>query len=140
MRLTRIPAEAQPTLAWRNGGGLTRQIVRVGAALTLAGDRKSARRVSRDVQTRWREFARTGVPGADWPRYSADERALRVFDRRSRVEIDPHSARRSACRCCSRTLHCSGFCHAASNVSAPLARSSASVPFDGLASAPAPCS
>lgn len=31
MRLTRIPAEAQPTLAWRNGGGLTRQIVRVGA-------------------------------------------------------------------------------------------------------------
>ncbi len=69
---------------------------RVGAALTLAGDRKSARRVSRDVQTRWREFARTGVPGADWPRYSADERAVRVFDRRSRVEIDPHSARRSA--------------------------------------------
>lgn len=69
---------------------------RVGAALTLAGDRKSARRVSRDVQTRWREFAQTGVPGADWPRYSADERAVLVFDRRSRVEIDPHSARRSA--------------------------------------------
>ena len=69
---------------------------RVGAALTLAGDRKSARRVSRNVQTHWREFARTGAPGADWPMYTADERAVLVFDRRTRVEIDPHSARRDA--------------------------------------------
>ena len=65
---------------------------RLGSVLTAAGDRKSARRVSRDVQSRWREFSRTGVPGEDWPAYSAADRAVMVFDRRSRVEFDPHAA------------------------------------------------
>jgi para-nitrobenzyl esterase len=64
--------------------------------LTLAGDRGSARRVSRDVQRRWRAFSRTGVPGDDWPRYTTDDRATMIFDRRSRVESDPVAARRSA--------------------------------------------
>ena len=62
---------------------------RIGGLLTVAGDRGSARRVSRDVQRRWRSFSRTGVPGDDWPRYTREDRATMIFDRRSRVEFDP---------------------------------------------------
>ena len=69
---------------------------RLGGLLTVAGDRRSARRVSRDVQRRWRSFSRTGVPGDDWPRYTASGRATMIFDRRSRVESDPAGARREA--------------------------------------------
>ena len=69
---------------------------RLGALLTVAGDRRSARRVSRDVQRRWRSFSRSGVPGDDWPRYTTAERATMIFDRRSRVESDPLAARREA--------------------------------------------
>lgn len=69
---------------------------RIGGLLTVAGDRGSARRVSRDVQRRWRSFSRTGVPGDDWPRYTGAERATMIFDRRSRVEFDPVADRREA--------------------------------------------
>jgi para-nitrobenzyl esterase len=69
---------------------------RLGSALTVAGDRGSARTVSRDVQRRWRSFSRTGTPGEDWPQYGAADRATMVFDRRSRVERDPTAARRRA--------------------------------------------
>ncbi len=69
---------------------------RVGAALTLAGDRAAAQRVSKDLQSRWRAFARTGVPGDGWPAHTLERRAVMVFDRRSRVEFDPHPERRSA--------------------------------------------
>jgi para-nitrobenzyl esterase len=69
---------------------------RLGGLLTVAGDRGSARRVSRDVQRRWRSFSQTGVPGDDWPTYTAVERATMVFDRRSRVESDPADVRREA--------------------------------------------
>jgi para-nitrobenzyl esterase len=69
---------------------------RFGSVLTAAGDRRSARRVSRDIQSRWRSFSRSGVPGDDWPAYDAAERAVMVFDRRSRVEFDPHPDRRTA--------------------------------------------
>jgi para-nitrobenzyl esterase len=69
---------------------------RLGGLLTVAGDRRSARTVSRNVQRRWRSFSRTGVPGDDWPAYTADDRATMIFDRRSRVEPDPVAARRQA--------------------------------------------
>lgn len=69
---------------------------RLGGLLTAAGDRGSARRVSRDLQRRWRSFSRTGVPGADWPRYTDAQRATMIFDRRSRVEFDPVPERREA--------------------------------------------
>ena len=69
---------------------------RLGSVLTAAGDRKSAQQVSRDVQSRWQEFSRTGVPGQDWPAYSAADRAVMVFDRHSRIEFDPHAHRRNA--------------------------------------------
>lgn len=69
---------------------------RFGSVLTAAGDRKVARRVSNDLQNRWREFSRTGVPGSDWPLYNVTDRPVLVFDRHSRVELDPHSERRAA--------------------------------------------
>ncbi len=69
---------------------------RFGSLLTAAADRRSARRVSNDVQARWRAFSRTGVPGEGWPAYTQDERPVMVFDRRSHVEYDPHAHRRQA--------------------------------------------
>ena len=69
---------------------------RLGSLLTVAADRRSALRVSNDVQDRWRAFARTGVPGKGWPTYTEPDRAVMVFDRRSRVEFDPTPARREA--------------------------------------------
>ncbi|WP_101947073.1 carboxylesterase/lipase family protein [Mycobacterium sp. 3519A] len=67
-----------------------------GRLLTAASDRRSALRVSDDVQARWRTFSRTGVPGHDWPAYSTEDRAVMVLDRRPRVEYDPHADRRQA--------------------------------------------
>ncbi len=69
---------------------------RFGALLTAAADGRSARRVSDDVQSRWRAFSRSGVPGAGWPEYTTEERAVLVFDRNSRVELDPAADRRLA--------------------------------------------
>lgn len=69
---------------------------RFGSLLTAAGDQRSAVRVTRDLQSRWRSFSRTGVPGDDWPAYDHDDRAVLVFDRRTRVELDPDQARRAA--------------------------------------------
>ena len=69
---------------------------RCGAALTLAGDRAAARRVSNELQNRWRAFARTGDPGEGWPAYTLAHRAVMVFDRQSRLEYDPHPRRRAA--------------------------------------------
>jgi para-nitrobenzyl esterase len=67
-----------------------------GRLLTAAADRRSALRVSDDVQARWRAFSRTGVPGEDWPAYTSADRAVMVFDRRPRVEYDPYADRRQA--------------------------------------------
>jgi para-nitrobenzyl esterase len=69
---------------------------RIGSLLTLAVDRPSALRVSNDIQNRWRAFARTGVPEKGWPAYGEPDRAVMVFDRRSRVEFDPTPERRQA--------------------------------------------
>jgi para-nitrobenzyl esterase len=69
---------------------------RFGALLTVAAERGAALRVSNQVQRRWRSFSRTGVPGDGWPIYTADDRAVMVFDRNCRVEFDPHPQRRMA--------------------------------------------
>jgi len=69
---------------------------RLGALLTAGGDRTSAKRVSREIQSRWGEFSRTGGPGEGWPRYDESMRAVLVFDRRTRLEYDPHADRRRA--------------------------------------------
>ncbi|MGH3560411.1 MAG: carboxylesterase family protein, partial [Mycobacterium sp.] len=69
---------------------------RFGALLTAGADRRAALHVSDQVQQRWRSFSRAGVPGADWPAYTGADRAVMVFDRRCRVEFDPHAERRLA--------------------------------------------
>lgn len=66
----------------------------LGSILTVAGDRSSALRVSRDVQHRWHSFSQNGDPGNDWPAYRAPQRSVMVFDRRTRVENDPAPKRR----------------------------------------------
>jgi para-nitrobenzyl esterase len=68
---------------------------RWGSLLTLAADQRSALRVSNNIQSRWRRFSRTGVPGEGWPTYDQD-RAVMVFDNHSRIEHDPYPARRQA--------------------------------------------
>jgi para-nitrobenzyl esterase len=68
---------------------------RVGAVLTAGVDQRAAVKVSHQVQTRWQNFARTGVPG-EWPSYNRDERPVLVFDRHTHVEFDPHQHRRQA--------------------------------------------
>lgn len=69
---------------------------RLGSVLTLAGDRWSALRISSDIQRRWQAFSRTAVPGNDWPAYTCANRTVRIFDRRSRFEVDPTPQRRQA--------------------------------------------
>ncbi|MCV7192898.1 carboxylesterase/lipase family protein [Mycolicibacterium brumae] len=69
---------------------------RFGSLLTAAGDRKSARRVSNELQNRWRAFSRTGVPGEGWPRYDTGDRPVLVFDKDIRVELDPEREKRIA--------------------------------------------
>ncbi len=68
----------------------------LGRLLSAGADRRSALRVSDDMQGRWDAFARTGVPGDGWPRYTSDARLVLVFDRASRVDNDPHADRRKA--------------------------------------------
>ncbi|MGH3558331.1 MAG: carboxylesterase/lipase family protein [Mycobacterium sp.] len=67
-----------------------------GALLGAAADRRSALRVSDEIQRRWRSFSSTGVPGNDWPAYTSTDRAVMVFDHKSRIEFDPHPERRMA--------------------------------------------
>jgi para-nitrobenzyl esterase len=69
---------------------------RFGALLAAAADRRSALRVSNEIQRRWRHFSHHGVPGHDWPVYTSTDRAVMVFDHRPRVEFDPHPERRMA--------------------------------------------
>jgi len=69
---------------------------RLGSLLTMAADRRSAVRVSTNIQARWLAFGRTGVPGKGWPNYTEADRAVMVFDRFSGIEFDPHPARRQA--------------------------------------------
>jgi para-nitrobenzyl esterase len=69
---------------------------RLGGFLTAAADQRAALRVSNQVQRRWRAFSRSGVPGDDWPAYTAEDRAVMVFDNKWRIEFDPHPHRRTA--------------------------------------------
>ena len=69
---------------------------RFGRFLTLAGDRRSALRVSDDVQSRWLAFAASANPGNDWPQYVEPTRAVMIFDQTPRVEADSVATRRVA--------------------------------------------
>lgn len=69
---------------------------RFGAVLAAGAERRTAVRVSDQMQRRWTDFCRTGVPGGDWPVYAEPDRAELVFDRKTRVEFDPRPTRRRA--------------------------------------------
>jgi para-nitrobenzyl esterase len=63
------------------------------SVLTVAGDHWSARAVGSDLQRRWLDFSRTAVPGEDWPAFKRHTKTLRIWDHRSRFEVDPTPAR-----------------------------------------------
>jgi len=67
-----------------------------GALLGAAADRRTALRVSDEILRRWRFFSGTGAPGPGWPAYTGTDRAVMVFDRKPRIEFDPHPERRMA--------------------------------------------
>ena len=69
---------------------------RFGSLLTAAADRRSARRVSNDVQARWRAFAAPACPATAGPRTPRTSARCMVFDRHSRLEYDPDADRRRA--------------------------------------------
>jgi para-nitrobenzyl esterase len=69
---------------------------KLGALLAAVADQRSARRVTSELQRRWQAFSCTGIPGDDWPAYTAAHRAVMVFDRKSHLEFDPHPERRKA--------------------------------------------
>ncbi|MDV3133373.1 carboxylesterase/lipase family protein [Mycobacterium sp. 29Ha] len=69
---------------------------RLGRLISAVGDKRSAERVTHDVQRRWNAFARTGTPGEDWPRYVCAERAVMIIDETSYVAHDPEASRRKA--------------------------------------------
>jgi para-nitrobenzyl esterase len=50
--------------------------------------------LSEAVQDAWLAFARSGDPGADWPRYDLDRRAVRDFDATLGVLEDPGAPQR----------------------------------------------
>jgi para-nitrobenzyl esterase len=59
----------------------------------LIGDRK---RLAKRMRRYWINFVRSGDPGADWPRYEDESRAVKLFDKRDSIANDPDGARRSA--------------------------------------------
>jgi para-nitrobenzyl esterase len=69
---------------------------RAGRALTALGGRRDLRAISQRMQRAWTAFAHDGEPAGFWPRYTADARLTRIFDRTDRVESDPRRERRLA--------------------------------------------
>lgn len=57
--------------------------------------RATAQAVSEDIQDRWVQFARSGIPGSDWPTYSAPSFQLKVFDQYARTESDTDNPRKT---------------------------------------------
>ncbi|WP_025158414.1 carboxylesterase/lipase family protein [Leifsonia aquatica] len=52
------------------------------------GGRRAGERLSARMLRRWTAFARTGVPGDDWPAYTDSGRATLVIDAQDRVAAD----------------------------------------------------
>lgn len=65
------------------------------AGLAL-GDRRAALAMVDEMQCRWGDFARGGLPGADWRPYDGEHRPVLILDRETRVESDPDASRRQA--------------------------------------------
>ena len=48
------------------------------------------------MQRHWVHFVEQGRPEADWPAYTSERRAIRLFDREDRIVEDPTDIRREA--------------------------------------------
>ena len=68
----------------------------LGIGLTLLGGRRMFRAIGRRMQRNWAEFAASGAPLPEWPRYDERERRTLIFDRHDRVELDPRREKRLA--------------------------------------------
>jgi para-nitrobenzyl esterase len=68
------------------------------APMLKGGDPAAMQRLGDAMQDAWIAFARTGNPGhsglPSWPRWTADNNAVMLFDETSRVEDDPAGRRR----------------------------------------------
>ena len=64
----------------------------------LGSGSSEARRMCQALASSWLAFAKTGNPNnafiPDWPRFDSSRRATLIFDRNTRVELDPHGALR----------------------------------------------
>lgn len=67
-----------------------------GRGMGVAGGRLAFKRAGTRMQQHWLNFARTGEPGADWPRYTPKKRRTLIIDAVDRVELDPRRERRVA--------------------------------------------
>ncbi len=65
------------------------------AAGSMSGTGPGAREVSARMMAAFAALARTGTPGAGWPRHTLPRRATMVFDRVSRVVDDPRGWERA---------------------------------------------
>lgn len=67
-----------------------------GRGMTLLGGRRAFRDIGARMQRWWIDFAATGVPGANWPRYDESNRETLIIDAADRIEADPGAERRLA--------------------------------------------
>ncbi len=65
-------------------------------AMTSLGGRKIFSSAGERMRDAWLQFAVTGTPAADWPRYEEPERLTLIIADRDRVESDPRADRRRA--------------------------------------------
>lgn len=83
------PHAAELAYLW-DWGGLPGLVLRGGLPTP---DR---RRLGERMRRHWLGFVRDGRPGDDWPRYTPETPALKLFDREDRVAVDPEPHRRRA--------------------------------------------
>jgi para-nitrobenzyl esterase len=68
--------------------------------LTLLSSKAAARALSERVHQAWIQFAKTGdpnLPGENqWPAYTLEQRATRVFNKKDQTVLDPDGSQRKA--------------------------------------------
>ena len=73
---------------------------KLGGLLKLIATKKLANRLTDQMQTAWLNFARYGNPNGTaaetWPSYTTNNRATMIFNKKTRVEIDPDGQQRAA--------------------------------------------
>ncbi|MEP6478301.1 MAG: carboxylesterase/lipase family protein [Rhodoglobus sp.] len=67
-----------------------------GRAMGALGGRRAFKRAGQRMQRAWLQFAASGDPGPQWPRYTPRKRRTLIIDTADRVEADPRAERRIA--------------------------------------------